>query len=592
MTQDLYEMLGVARDADADTIKKAYRRLARQLHPDVNPDPATQERFKEVSAAYEVLSDPQKRATYDRGPDVFGGAGFGGGQGAGFSFTDIMDAFFGGQGPSGTGQGRGPRPRVRRGQDALVRLEIDLAEAAFGVTRELKVDTAVICSTCHGEGAAPGTHPVPCETCRGAGEVAHVQRSFLGEIRTLRPCAACRGFGSLIPEPCRECSGDGRVRSRRGLNVKIPAGVDNGTRVQLSGEGEVGPGGGPAGDIYVEIHVAAHPTFTRNGGDLHCTVSLPMSAAALGTSLTAADPRGRPRAGRGLRGGDELRPGDPARDPVGHRAGAARARGARAAWGSRRPDRHRGRRHADPPRRAPGGAAPRAGRPARRGDARRLGAGAEVGVQPVPRRVQPALMTLPVHLVPALDAAIGATVTVTGAEAHHAVTVRRLRVGESVVLTDGAGRSVVGAVAATAKGSFDVVVASTRDEPEPQPRVEVVQALPKGDRGELAVEVLTEVGAAVVVPWAAARCVTVWKGERAAKSADKWRSTAREAAKQARRSWFPTVSDLAGTSDVVTLRRLVRPGAGPARGGHDLLGLPRRARRRAGWWWSWVPRAA
>jgi molecular chaperone DnaJ len=193
-------MLGVARDADADTIKKAYRRLARRLHPDVNPDPATHERFKEVSAAYEVLSDPQKRATYDRGPDVFGGAGFGGGgQGAGFSFTDILDAFFGGQGPGGSGQGRGPRPRTRRGQDALVRLEIDLAEAAFGVTRELKVDTAVLCSTCHGEGAAPGTHPVPCETCRGAGEVAHVQRSFLGEIRTLRPCAACRGFGSLIP---------------------------------------------------------------------------------------------------------------------------------------------------------------------------------------------------------------------------------------------------------------------------------------------------------------------------------------------------------------------------------------------------------
>ncbi|MGI8645801.1 MAG: molecular chaperone DnaJ [Nocardioides sp.] len=284
MSQDLYEMLGVGRDADGDAIKKAYRRLARQLHPDVNPDPATQERFKEVSQAYEVLSDPQKRAAYDRGGDVFG-AGFGG-QGAGFSFTDIMDAFFGGQGPGGTGQSRGPRPRVRRGQDALVRLEIALAEAAFGVTRELKVDTAVVCGTCHGEGAAPGTHPVPCETCRGAGEVAHVQRSFLGEIRTLRPCAACRGLGSLIPEPCRECSGDGRVRSRRGLNVKIPAGVDHGTRVQLSGGGEVGPGGGPAGDIYVEIHVAPHPTFTRHGGDLHCTVTLPMTGAALGTSFS------------------------------------------------------------------------------------------------------------------------------------------------------------------------------------------------------------------------------------------------------------------------------------------------------------------
>jgi molecular chaperone DnaJ len=284
LSQDLYELLGVDRDADGDTIKKAYRRLARQLHPDVNPDPDTQEKFKEVSLAYEVLSDPQKRAAYDRGGDPFGGAGAGFGQGAGFSFTDIMDAFFGGGGAAG--QGRGPRPRERRGQDALIRLEVELAEAAFGITRDLKVDTAVLCSTCHGEGTAAGTHPIPCETCRGAGEVAHVQRSFLGEIRTLRPCAACRGFGSIIPEPCRECSGDGRVRSRRTLTVKIPAGVDSGTRVQLTGEGEVGPGGGPAGDLYVEIHIAPHDTFTRHGNDLHCTVTLPMTAAALGTVLT------------------------------------------------------------------------------------------------------------------------------------------------------------------------------------------------------------------------------------------------------------------------------------------------------------------
>jgi molecular chaperone DnaJ len=284
LSQDLYELLGVDRDADADTIKKAYRRLARQLHPDVNPDPETQEKFKEVSLAYEVLSDPQKRAAYDRGGDPFGGAGAGFGQGAGFSFTDIMDAFFGGGGAAG--QGRGPRPRERRGQDALIRLEVELAEAAFGITRDLKVDTAVLCSTCHGEGTSPGTHPIPCETCRGAGEVAHVQRSFLGEIRTLRPCAACRGFGSIIPDPCRECAGDGRVRSRRTLTVKIPAGVDSGTRVQLTGEGEVGPGGGPAGDLYVEIHIAPHQTFTRHGNDLHCTVTLPMTAAALGTVLS------------------------------------------------------------------------------------------------------------------------------------------------------------------------------------------------------------------------------------------------------------------------------------------------------------------
>lgn len=284
MSQDPYELLGVPHDADADTIKKAYRRLARQLHPDVNPDPATQERFKEVSRAYEVLSDPQKRAAYDRGGDPFGGGAGGFGQGAGFSFTDIMDAFFGGA--AAGGHGRGPRSRMRRGQDALIRIEIELAEAAFGVTRELKVDTAVVCSTCHGEGAAPGTHPQMCETCHGQGEVAHVQRSFLGEVRTLRPCAACRGFGTIIPEPCRECSGDGRVRSRRSLTVKIPAGVDTGTRVQLAEQGEVGPGGGPAGDLYVEVQVAQHDTFTRQGDDLHCTVTIPMTAAALGTTLT------------------------------------------------------------------------------------------------------------------------------------------------------------------------------------------------------------------------------------------------------------------------------------------------------------------
>jgi molecular chaperone DnaJ len=281
MTSDPYEVLGVDRDADAETIKKAYRRLARQLHPDVNPDPETQERFKEVSAAYEVLSDPEKRRMYDLGGDPFGRGGGFAGQGAGFSFTDIMDAFFGGQ----QGSRRGPRPRSRRGQDALVRLEVDLAEAAFGTTEELKVDTAVLCGTCEGSGAAPGSRPVTCETCHGQGEVQHVQRSFLGEIRTLRPCPACRGYGEIIPEPCRECAGDGRVRARRSITVKIPPGVDTGTRVQLAGEGEVGPGGGPAGDLYVEIQVRPHPVFTRDGHDLRCHATVPMTAAALGTTL-------------------------------------------------------------------------------------------------------------------------------------------------------------------------------------------------------------------------------------------------------------------------------------------------------------------
>jgi molecular chaperone DnaJ len=273
---DYYEVLGVARDASPEEIKRAYRRLARQLHPDVNP--AEEERFKEVTAAYEVLSDPQKRELHDLGGDPFS---TGGGFGSGFGFSDIMDAFFG----AGAG-GRGPRPRQRRGQDALIRVEIELAEATFGVTRDLQVDTAVGCPTCHGGGALPGTSPRVCEVCQGRGEVQQVTRSFLGQVMTSRPCAACQGFGTVIPDPCHECGGDGRVRTRRSLTIKIPPGVDTGTRIQLAGEGEAGPGGGPAGDLFVEILERPHALFSRQGDDLHCTVSVPMTAAALGTTVT------------------------------------------------------------------------------------------------------------------------------------------------------------------------------------------------------------------------------------------------------------------------------------------------------------------
>jgi molecular chaperone DnaJ len=279
MSQDLYEVLGVARDATPEEIKKAYRQLARKLHPDVNPDAATQERFKEVTRANDVLSDPKKREMYDLGGDPLSAAGAGG-FGQGFSFTDIMDAFFG-----QSAGARGPRPRTRRGQDALIRLGLELGEAAFGVSKEIKVDTAVVCTRCSGAGTAPGTSTATCTTCSGRGEISHVQRSFLGEVRTMRPCPTCRGFGTVIPDPCSECSGDGRVRARRAINVKIPAGVDSGTRVQLAGEGEVGPGGGPAGDLYVEIDVATHPVFTRHGDDLLVTITLPMTAAALGTEI-------------------------------------------------------------------------------------------------------------------------------------------------------------------------------------------------------------------------------------------------------------------------------------------------------------------
>ncbi|MGA8988149.1 molecular chaperone DnaJ [Aeromicrobium sp.] len=280
MAQDFYATLGVERDAGADEIKKAYRKLARQLHPDVNEAADASDRFKEVTLAYEVLSDPQKRSTYDRGGDPLSNGGGGGGFGGqGFNFDDIMDAFF------GQNAGRGPRSRSQRGQDALLRLEVDLAEAAFGATHEIKVDTAVTCTTCEGSGAANGSEPVTCRTCHGHGDVQHVQRSLLGDIRTSRPCPTCHGFGSVIPDPCPECAGEGRVRSRRTISVTIPAGVDQGTRIQLTGEGEVGPGGGPAGDLYLEINVARHPVFQRKGDQLFCQITLPMTAAALGTHL-------------------------------------------------------------------------------------------------------------------------------------------------------------------------------------------------------------------------------------------------------------------------------------------------------------------
>ena len=285
MATDYYQVLGVARDATPEQIKKAYRRLAMKYHPDVADAPDAAEKFKEIGEAYEVLHDPNKRSMYDRGGDPLGG-GFGGGAGGfgfpggGFDFTNLVDAMFGGQ------TSRGPRSRVRRGQDALVRLSLTLAEAAFGITKPLKVDTAVVCPRCSGSGAEGGGEPVTCGTCHGTGDVTQVQRSFLGEIRTSQPCPSCRGYGTIITNPCGECSGEGRVRSHRTINVKIPAGVATGNRVHLVSQGEVGPGGGPAGDLYVELSVAPHEVFKREGDNLEVVVKVPMTAAALGTQVT------------------------------------------------------------------------------------------------------------------------------------------------------------------------------------------------------------------------------------------------------------------------------------------------------------------
>ena len=265
---DHYETLGVQRNASSEEIKKAYRKLARELHPDVNPSEQAQEKFKSVTHAYEVLGDEQSRRSYDSG-----------GSESGFGFGDIFETFFGG------GGSRGPRSRAERGQDALLRVELTFEEAVFGVEKLIPVDTAVLCETCNGSCAKPGTSAQVCDICRGAGQVQTQVRSLLGSVITSSPCGSCRGYGHIIPEPCLTCRGQGRVRARRDIELKIPAGVEDGLRLQLAGSGEVGFGGGPSGDLYVDISLAPHQYFSRNGDELICELEVPLHDAVLGTMV-------------------------------------------------------------------------------------------------------------------------------------------------------------------------------------------------------------------------------------------------------------------------------------------------------------------
>lgn len=279
---DHYDVLGVSRNASTEEIKKAYRRLARKLHPDVNSEPDAQEKFKSVTHAYEVLSDPNQRENYDRGPQPsFGGAqGFGG-------FGDIFETFFGAQ----SSAQRGPRSRSERGQDALLRVELELSEVIFGTHRDLEVDTAVLCETCQGSCSQPGSSEVGCDICHGTGQIQRAVRSLLGNVMTTSPCGTCRGYGTIITAPCVGCQGQGRVRARKTIPVDIPAGVDTGVRLQLSSQGEIGPAAGPHGDLYLEIKVKHHDVFSRDGDDLLGTLEVHMWDAVLGTtaSLTALD---------------------------------------------------------------------------------------------------------------------------------------------------------------------------------------------------------------------------------------------------------------------------------------------------------------
>ncbi len=282
---DYYELLGVDRDASVDEIKRAFRQLARQLHPDTNPDPEAGERFKQVAQAYEVLSDPEKRARYDR----FGAEGVGAGAGDPFGFgggggiNDIFEAFFGGGSPFGGGR-RGPSGPPR-GADLELVVELTLEEAAFGVRRPVEVRAPVACETCGGSGAAEGSRPITCVECAGVGQVQRVRQSFLGQMVSTTVCPRCSGIGQVVPDPCPACRGEGRTTDERSYTVDIPAGVDTGSTLRLTGRGAAGPRGGPSGDLFVHVRVARHAQFVRDGLDLHCDVPVSFAQAALGAHL-------------------------------------------------------------------------------------------------------------------------------------------------------------------------------------------------------------------------------------------------------------------------------------------------------------------
>jgi len=283
--RDYYELLGAQKGASADELKKAYRKLAMQYHPDRNPGNAEAEhKFKEINEAYDVLRDDQRRAAYDRfGHAAFeqgGGAGPGGFDfGAGFS--DIFDEMFGEILGGGARRGQQGGGGAQRGADLRYDLDIKLEEAFTGITKNITIPNAITCDECKGSGAAPGTSPIDCTMCKGHGRVRAQQGFFTVE----RTCPTCQGTGRVIQTPCKKCSGHGRVRQQRTLAVEIPAGVEDGMRIRLSGEGEAGSRGGHAGDLYVILGVEQHPIFQRDGANLYCRAPIAMTAAALGGSL-------------------------------------------------------------------------------------------------------------------------------------------------------------------------------------------------------------------------------------------------------------------------------------------------------------------
>jgi molecular chaperone DnaJ len=282
--RDYYDILGVPREASDEEIKRAFRRLAQRHHPDVDTSDGAEERFKELNEAYRVLSDRQRRTAYDmfghagvEGQATGGFEGFGGGFGP---FGDIFDAFFGGSPASRR------RQRVVPGTDLRYDLTIDFAEAVFGVTKEITFPTLVGCSRCEGSGGEPGTEPERCPDCNGTGERRRVAQTILGQMVNIVACPRCNGEGRIVTHPCQQCEGDGRIEEERTLKVTIPAGIDDGQRIAMEGQGEAGPRGGPPGDLYVAIRVREHPEMIRRGTELYHELPVTFAQAALGATLT------------------------------------------------------------------------------------------------------------------------------------------------------------------------------------------------------------------------------------------------------------------------------------------------------------------
>jgi len=285
--RDYYEALGIDKSADEAAIKKAYRTLAKKYHPDINPgDAEAEKKFKEVNEAYAVLSDPEKKAQYDQfGHAAFEnggmGGGFGGFGGMDFDISDIFSSFFGGGFGGGGSNRRGPV----RGEDINVRVTLTFEEAVFGVKKEISYQRVQKCGTCSGTGAAKGTSPKTCSACGGSGRVRVQQRTPLGIMQTQKTCDACRGAGKIIEKPCDDCRGSGYIRATKKLDVTIPAGIDDGQRIVLSGQGSDGRDGGPAGDLYIYVTVKPHAVFEREGNDIYCEVPISFTEAALGAQI-------------------------------------------------------------------------------------------------------------------------------------------------------------------------------------------------------------------------------------------------------------------------------------------------------------------